>query len=149
MQSLANKAEQYLNGRWKQQRDYYSRQSARNKRWHQYLLVFSTIGALIVPVLLNLAEVSKLVPTILSVLVSVALALDNVFHFGENWRIFRQTLEALKQERVYFEAGVEPYTDAQTAFPLFVQTCEEIMQAEGKSYFERHKAKKPDGNAHP
>ena len=149
MQPLTDKAEQYLNKRWKEQREYYSKKSARNKRWHQFLLVFSTVSALTVPVLLNLTEVPKLVPTILSVLVSVALALDNVFHFGENWRIFRQTLEALKQERVYFEAGVEPYTDAQTAFPLFVQTCEEIMQAEGKSYFERHKAKKPDGNAHP
>ena len=81
-------------------------------------------------------------PTILSVLVSVALALDNVFHFGENWRSFRQTLEALKQERVYFETGIGSYADTQTAFPLFVQTCEEIMQAEGKSYFERDKSKK-------
>src|SRR5260370_29131381 len=112
MQPLTNKAEQYLNGRWQNQRDYYSRQSARNKCWHQYLLVFSTIGALIVPVLLNLAEVPKLVPTVLSVLVSSALALDNVFHFRENWRIFRQTLEVLKQERIYFEAGIGPYADA-------------------------------------
>src|SRR5437016_4640651 len=127
MQPLTNKAEQYLNGRWQQQRDYYSKQSARNKRWHQYLLVFSTIAALIVPVLLNITEISKVVPTILSVLVSIALALDNVFHFGENWRSFRQTLEALKLERIYFEAGISPYTDPQTAFPLFVQTCEEIF----------------------
>ena len=57
MQPLTNKAEQYLKGRWQQQRDYYSKQSARNKHWHQNLLVFSTIGALIVPVLLNIAEV--------------------------------------------------------------------------------------------
>src|SRR6266849_7279602 len=149
MQPLTDKAEQYLNKRWKEQREYYSKKSARNKRWHQFLLVFSTVSALTVPVLLNLTEVPKLVPTILSVLVSVALALDNVFHFGENWRIFRQTLEALKQERVYFEAGVEPYTDAQTAFPLFVQTCEEIMQAEGKIYFEKHKSKQHDTTTHP
>ena len=149
MQPPTNKAEQYLNGRWQQQRDYYSRQSARNKRWHQYLLAFSTIGALIVPVLLNIDQVPKLVPTILSVLVSVALALDNVFHFGENWRSFRQTLEALKQERIYFETGIDPYADAQTAFSLFVQTCEEIMQAEGKSYFERDKSKKYNASTHP
>lgn len=147
MQPLTNKAEQYLNGRWQQQRDYYSRQSARNKRWHQYLLAFSTIGALMVPVLLNIDQVPKLVPTVLSVLVSVALALDNVFHFGENWRSFRQTLEALKQERVYFEVGIGSYADTQTAFPLFVQTCEEIIQTEGKSYFERYKPKKHDASA--
>jgi len=148
MQPLTDKAEQYLNKRWKEQREYYSKKSARNKRWHQFLLVFSTVSALTVPVLLNLTEVPKLVPTILSVLVSVALALDNVFHFGENWRSFRQTLEALKRERIYFEEGVGPYADAQTAFDLFVRTCEDLMQTEVKSYFESYKAKKRNGNAH-
>src|SRR5947209_7417894 len=121
MQPLPSKVDQYLNGRWQQQRDYYSRQSARNKQWYQNLLLFSTVGALVVPVLLNIADVPKAVPTILSVLVSVALALESVYHYGDNWRTFRQALEALKEERVLFDAGVEPYTDPQTAFPLFVE----------------------------
>jgi len=144
MQPLASKVDQYLNGRWQQQRDYYSKQSARNKQWYQRLLLFGTVGALVVPVLLNIAEVPKVVPTILSVLVSVALALESVYHFGDNWRSFRQALEALKEERVLFDAGVAPYTDPQTAFPLFVERCEDIMRTEGKSYFERHKSKKQE-----
>src|SRR5258707_3298949 len=148
MQSLTDKAEAYLNGRWQQQRDYYSKQSARNKRWHQTLLLFSTIGALVVPVLLNIAEIPKWVPTILSVLVSVALALDNVYHYGDNWRSFRQTLEALKQERIFFRTGIDPYADTRTAFQLFVEKCEEIMRGEGTSYFERHQAKKHDTSTH-
>jgi hypothetical protein len=144
MQPLTTKAEEYLNGRWQKQRDYYSKQSARNKQWHQNLLVFSTIGALIVPVLLNIAEVPKWVPTILSVLVSVALALENIYHFGDNWMSFRQALEALKVERVLFDANVDPYTDQQTAFPLFVDRCEDIMRTEGKSYLERYQSKKQE-----
>ncbi len=147
MQPLTTQAEQYLTGRWQQQRDYYSKQSARNKQWHQNLLVFSTIGALIVPVLLNISEVPKVVPTILSVLVSVALALENVYQYGDNWRSFRQALEALKVERVLFEASVDPYMDQHTAFPLFVERCEEIMQIEGKSYFERFKSKKQEATS--
>ncbi len=146
MQPLPSKAEQYLKGRWQQQRDYYSRQSARNKRWYQSLLLFSTVGALVVPVLLNIADVPKLAPTILSVLVSVALALESVYHYGNNWRSFRQALETLKEERVLFEAGVDPYADPQTAFPLFVERCEDIMRTEGKSYFEQHKSKKQEAN---
>ena len=51
MQSLTNKAETYLNGRWQQQRDYYSKQSTRNKRLHQNFLLFSSVSALVVPVL--------------------------------------------------------------------------------------------------
>lgn len=147
MQPVTTKEEQYLTGRWQPQREYYSKQSARNKQWHQYLLVFSTIGALTVPVLLNIAEVPKWVPTILSVLVSIALALENVYHYGDNWRTFRQALEALKVERVLFEANVDPYSDQHTAFPLFVERCEEVMQIEGKSYFERFKSKKQEATS--
>jgi Protein of unknown function (DUF4231) len=147
MQSLTNKAEQYLNERWHPQRDYYSKQSARNKQWHQSILVFSTICALIVPVLLNIAEVPKVVPTALSILVSVALALENVYHYGDNWRSFRQALEALKAERVLFEASIDPYADQQTAFPLFVERSEDIMRIEGKSYFEQYKSKKQEATS--
>ena len=147
MHPLTSKVEQYLKERWQQQRDYYSRQSARNKRWYQNLLLFSTVGALVVPVLLNISGVPKWVPTLLSVLVSVALALESVYHYGDNWRSFRQALEALKEERVLFEAGVDPYANPQTAFPLFVERCEDIMRIEGKSYFEWHKTKKQGANA--
>jgi len=142
MQQTTSQEERYLNGRWQQQRDYYSRQSARNKRWHQSLLVFSTISALLVPVLLNITGVPKLIPTVLSVLVAVAIALDTVYHFGDNWRAFRQALEALKRERVYYENKVGPYADIDVPFALFVQTCEAIMSEESKSYFEIHRPQK-------
>jgi len=147
MQPVSSQAEQYLKGRWQEQRDYYSRQSARNKRWYQRLLLFSTVGALVVPVLLNIANVPTLAPTILSVLVAVALALESVYHYGDNWRSFRQALEALKEERVLFETGVDPYVDPQTAFALFVRRCEAIMRTEGKSYFELYQSKKPEAHS--
>ncbi len=141
MQTQGSKEEKYLTERWQSQRDYYSQQSKKNKQWHQSLLVTSSIGAIIVPVLFNMPEIPKWVPTILSILVSVALALDNIYHFGDNWRTFRQTLEGLKQERVFFDAGIEPYSDPQTALPLFVQRCEAFMGKEQKRYFERYKLK--------
>jgi Protein of unknown function (DUF4231) len=147
MQLQDDRAEVYLNGRWQQQCNYYSKRAISNKRWHQNLLLFSTISALVVPVLLNIVEIPKWVPTLLSVLVSVALTLDNVYHFGDNWRSFRQTLEALKRERILFETKSGSYEESETAFRLFVQRCEEIMQAEGKNYFERQKARKPDKGA--
>jgi len=62
-------------------------------------------------------------------------------------RSFRQALEALKAERVLFDAGVALNTDPQTAFPLFVERCEDVMRTEGKSYWERYKSKKQE--AHP
>jgi hypothetical protein len=135
-----SKVERYLQGRWQSQKDYYSQRSKQYKRWHQIFLLISTIGALIVPVLLSFSQVPKILPIIISLMVSGALAVDNIFHFGDNWLSFRQTLEALKRERVYFETQVKPYADAQTAFHLFVEKNEEIMGKEGEGYFEIHKS---------
>jgi len=136
-----SKEEKYLNERWKPQRDYYSKAAKRNKQWHQSLLLISSLGAVLVPVLLSIPEIPKWLPIIISLLVSGALVLDNTLHFGDNWQSFRQTLEALKRERVYYENGLEPYSNSQSAFPLFIQRCEEIMGLEEKSYFEIRKRK--------
>jgi hypothetical protein len=134
-----SKEEQYLQGRWQSQKDYYSKQTKIYKLWHQIFLLISTIGALFVPVLLSFSQVPKLLPVIISLMVSSALALDNAFHFGDNWRSFRETIEALKRERVFFDMGIEPYADPQTAFQLFVQKNETIMGKEGEGYFEAYK----------
>lgn len=149
MQQKSNKEEQYLIERWQRQREYYSKKSARNKRWHQNLLLFSSISALIVPVLLNISDVPKLLPAILSVMVSIAIILDNTFHFGDNWHNFRRTSEALKLERVLYDAGIEPYADVQTAFTNFVKACEDIMSGERRTYFESNKQKKLNSDSQP
>ena len=135
-----SKEEDYLQGRWQSQKDYYSNQTKLYKFWHQAFLLISTIGALFVPVLLGFSQIPKVLPIVISLIVSSALALDNAFHFGDNWRSFRQTLEALKRERVYFDAGIEPYTNTHTAFQLFVRKNEDLMGKEGTEYFEVRKA---------
>ncbi len=76
---------------------------------------------------------------IVSVLVAVAAAIENVFHFGDNWRNYRQALEALKREPALFDAKVGAYADPQTAFATFVERCEGIMAQETGSYFDAHK----------
>jgi type II restriction/modification system DNA methylase subunit YeeA len=72
-----SKEEKYLNERWKPQRDYYSKAAKRNKQWHQSLLLISSLGAVLVPVLLSIPEIPKWLPIIISLLVSGALVLDN------------------------------------------------------------------------
>ena len=137
----SDKEEQYLRERWNVQRDYYSKAAKRNKQWHQTLLCVGSIGAVVVPVLLSIPEIPKWLPITVSLLVSIALVLDNTLHFGDNWQAFRRTLEALKREQIYYKHGLEPYSDAPSAFLLFVQRCEDIMGLEGKSYFEVHRQK--------
>ena len=136
------KEETYLQERWQKQRDYYSKQSAENKRRHQGLQLFITLGAIAVPIILNIPAVSPMFPTILSGLIAAAAALENVFHYGDNWRNYRQTLEALKRERSLFDAGVGLYGDPKKSFPLFVERVESLLNEETMRYFppERSKA---------
>lgn len=144
-----SREDQYLQGRWKEQKEYYEQRAQIYKLWHQIFLLVGTIGALLVPVLLSFSAVPKLLPVIISLFVSISLALDNTFHFRDNWRSFRQALEALKRERVYFDTGIEPYADAQTAFHLFVQKNENIIGKEEEGYFEIHKPAEKITDEHP
>ena len=139
------KVNAYLNGRWAEQRAYYSKNSAKYKSRHQNLLLFGSLSALLVPILLNINGVPALVPTVLSLLVSAALALDNVYRFGDNWRAYRSTLEAMKEERILFENNVAPYDDPETAFPLFVRHSENIMRKEHAGYFKDVREKSEKG----
>jgi hypothetical protein len=125
----------YLKQRWQTQRDYYSKQSARNKSWYQSLQLFIVLGAIAVPIILNIPEVPKLIATILSGLIAGAAALENVYRFGENWRTFRQTLEALKRERVLFETGAGAYRKSENSFYLFVERVESLIGEETERYF--------------
>jgi len=130
-----SRQEQYLQERWLSQREWYSKKSTWNKRWHQGLQLFIALGAIAVPVILNIAEVPKVVPTILSGLVAAAAAVENVYHFGDNWRNFRQTLEALKREKALFDAGGGPYKNHDTAFARFIERVEGLIAEETTRYF--------------
>jgi hypothetical protein len=133
----------YLQG----QKKYYSDRSKQYKRSYQGLLLFSTIGALIVPVLIVTPDVSKILPTVLSALVSIAIAIENIFHYGDNWRTFRQTLEGLRQEQVLYDNHVGPYVDASDPFMLFVERTMTIMNSETTIYFEINKQKDQDSKS--
>jgi hypothetical protein len=139
------KEEAYLQDRWQSQKDYYSKQSAQNKRMHQRIQLFITIGSIAVPILLSIAEVPKLIPTILSGLIAAAAALESVYHYGDNWRNYRQTLEALKREKALFSARAGSYKDLPNAFGLFVERVESLLSEETMRYFpeEASKAQAP------
>ena len=126
----------YLEDRFKSQEIYYDRKSAHNKRWHQSIQLFIAVGSVAVPVLLGISEIPKLVPTILSLMVAAVAGIENVFHFGDNWRIFRLTLESLKREKALYRAGAGPYKNPQTAFTRFVERSENVIAEETVRYFE-------------
>jgi hypothetical protein len=135
--------QRYMTERWQSQRDYYSRKAARSKKWHQSLQVFVALSAVAIPVLLVIPEMPKIIPAIMSGLVAAATALENVYHFGDDWRNFRQTLESLKRERALYDAAAGPYGSPKTAFRRFVERSENIIAEETGRYFP------PEADAQP
>ena len=145
-----DKQEHYLQNRWQDQEEYHAKKATRYKRWHLGLQVMVALGAVSVPVLLGITSVPKVAPTLLSLLVAIATAIENVFHFGENWRSFRYVSETLKRERFLFEVGAGPYKSSKTALLRFVENCESVINAEVKRFMdtgeEREQASQGQGD---
>lgn len=125
----------YLKERLNEQLKYYSRKASYNKIWHLSLQVIIGLGAIAVPFLIGFNWVSQWIPPVLSILVAAATAVENIFKFGNNWRNFRQTEEALKQQRFLFEARAGRYRRSKDPFTLFVETCEGVMAQETQRFF--------------
>src|SRR6266436_438358 len=81
------------------------------------IFVFNTLqiiilaGAAVVPFLLNITNVPKLVPTIISAVVAVAAALANYYKFGERGRVDRQTAQEMHQEYNWYDTERGDYKD--------------------------------------
>ena len=71
----------------------------------------------------------KIIPTILSGIVAIAIAVENRYKFGERSRNFRLASEEMQQEYNWYETDREQYkgTSAEEAVHLFMDRTEEIM----------------------
>lgn len=79
------------------------------------------VGSVSLPVLLNISELSKLVPTVLSILVAVAAGILKYFKFDEWGRIQRSTSLQLDNELEDYGLGTGQYKgmEKDEAFHLF------------------------------
>ena len=108
---------------------HYYRNSDLNVVVHNTLQISILAGAAIVPFLLNIPDVPKLIPTIISGLVAVAAALATYYKFGERGRIDRQTAQELQQEynRYDTERGDYKGKGPKEALDLFLDQTEQIL----------------------
>jgi hypothetical protein len=135
------KQEQYVRDRLDDQIRWYGDKAAWNQRWFRRLqLAQIGLGALI-PFASGaagtlLAEGSAwpgLSSGFLGVLVAFTGGVLALYSFQENWVSYRGTAEALKREKVLFQAGVEHYRVPE-AFEVLVQRSESIMSSENTNW---------------
>jgi hypothetical protein len=135
--ALGDLQKQFLHGRWLDQLLWFERKSAQNQRRYYGLRLVTIVGGVIVPALVSLnlrkahvAEVLAWLTFGLSLVVAISAALESFFRYGERWRTFRRTAEALKGQGWLFFELTGPYRarDHARAFPTFASQVETLVQ---------------------
>lgn len=131
-------AEEYIKVRVEQFQGWYDKKAVKAKAAYFRVRITAGVGALIVPVAANLIpspDIARYTTTGLSLIVSVAVGLDGIFHFGDQWKNYRSTEQFLAREKVTFQTGEGAYKghDYDQAFALLVERCESQIAAENSA----------------
>lgn len=136
---------QYLETRVDFKTEAYRRKGERY-RW-TYLITASlaAIAAATVPVLINL-DVPKLAPTLLSLLVTVLVSIESIFHLREHWKNYDLMKSFLRQEACLFQAKGGAYRNKppHEAFILLVERVEDGIAKERAQTIEMRTARSSD-----
>src|ERR1700752_357330 len=117
-------------------------------RYHWTYLTSATVAAIAaatVPVLINL-DVPKLAPTLLSLLVTILVTIEGIFHLREHWRNYDLMKSWLRHEACLFQAkgGAYKNKDPKEAFILLVERVEEGIAKERTQTIEMRTSRTTD-----
>jgi len=118
-----------------------------SQRNYYRLRVFAIVGGLIVPALVSLnlqdgmfRDALSYTTVVVSLLVAIALGVENFFHYGNRWRHYRLTAELMKSEGWQFYELTGPYAGMEThgdAFGVFSGKVEQLLSADVDTYVNR------------
>ncbi|WLQ32986.1 DUF4231 domain-containing protein [Streptomyces castrisilvae] len=134
-QSLTT-AHDYVEGRLAQYQKWYDRKAVKTKAMHLRMRTLSVVGGALVPVLVNVdLPASKLIATVLSLIVVGSVSLESVYRYREQWKNYRSTEQLLGHERIYFQTKVGPYAGLaeNEAFTTLVARVESAIANENSA----------------
>jgi Protein of unknown function (DUF4231) len=128
----------YFKERVDQFQQWYDRKAVYAKSRFLRIRIIAAVGAVIVPVVANVIpepDVARYVTTLISLIVSITVALNTIHHFGDQWKNYRATEQFLSREKFLFMTGEGPYKDidGEKAFALLVDRCEAQIAAENSA----------------
>jgi Protein of unknown function (DUF4231) len=142
---LPERQREFVTGRWLEQLQYMEGKATQARDRYHRMRVVTIVSGVLVPALVSLYhapgvynQVLKFAALALGLVVAGLSGLEELFHYGERWRHFRETAESLKSEGWQFLCLVGPYRryrSPSNAYPLFAERVEEIMQRESGQYF--------------
>ena len=128
--------------RLEDQRKWLGRKSAECQWRYKRLKVVQIIMAALIPFVAGLSlsgefggiATGPFLTGALGVLVVVLEGVQNTFSFHENWITYRATSEALKSEKVIYQAGAGAYADAAHPDRLLAENVEAILKGENSGW---------------
>jgi hypothetical protein len=139
MSDVDDRIKAYIDSRLAGYIGYYDKTARRMKRRHLQTRSAAAVGAVLIPVVSNLAwepviagisiHVATVGASLIGVVVALILALEGVFHFKDQWQNFRGTEQYLLSQRCRFENRVDDYQALSDldAFKLFVSRVENAI----------------------
>ncbi|MGH8953032.1 MAG: DUF4231 domain-containing protein [Acidimicrobiia bacterium] len=119
----------YLADRLQEKINSYLLKGDRQKVFYWILACTAGIGAALVPAFINIQGVPDVVPTVTSLVVAVALAIEGTFRPREHWRNYDSIAADLRAEEMRYSTKTGPYADG-AAFVTLVQRVEDKIAAE-------------------
>ncbi len=121
----------------------YDKQSSITKIIHNGLQLTIFVGAALVTIVIGIPSIPKLVPTIISGVVTLATVIANYYKFGERSRDLYRTAEALALEYNWFNTERGPYKNKKPkeALELLMNRTETIIRNQAKRSFALEKLK--------
>lgn len=100
---------EFVEKKWKNQKDYNSEKSAKYKLLYYCFEVPCIIFGVITPVIIPFTENCTWIPIITSTLAALLKAISSFFGFHKKWIKCRNLTEAFKIEQLHYKAGIKGY----------------------------------------
>lgn len=139
--------QEYIEKRVVAQQSFFSGKAADNKKKF-YIISITKLGvSLLITVISALESGNSPVAFVISILSAIIAFIEGISllcKHNENWIIYRITSENLKREKFLFETSTGEYNGLQenSAFNLFVQNIESIIQCSNKQWESVYKNRK-------
>lgn len=129
--SISRNADEYMQDRVELKMNRYSKKANRYKLIFWITASVSMICAATVPVLIN-REGMEVWATILSLIVTILVGIQGIFHPREHWRNYDMISASLRREEMLFstQSGEYEKLDENKSFHLFVRRVEDLIANE-------------------
>jgi len=142
---LSSLRKQMLKSRWLDQVTWAANRARSARNWYYSLRLTAIIGGILIPISVMVGQIESVrwmswVATGLGALVSIAVAIEEFFDYGERWRHFRSTAELLKSEGWQFFQLSGAYSRRKShndAYEKFATRVEEIIQSDVQVYISK------------